>query len=476
MELYNLLLKENPYGVENGKKICRRHFRSIVKPLEPPHIILRRSFLFILIIFNFQLSTFNSVQAQDTTQAVKQSSNQAIKLYGFIRNYLTFDSRKTYTVIGGEYNMIPFDENWNEDHSEDLNDVSSMQLQALTSRFGLDIHGPDLWGWKTSGKLEGDFGGFGTNNTVLRLRLAYVKLSKGGSELLVGQDWHPLSGDIMPDVLGMAAGAPFRPHSRTPQIRGTMYWGSFGYTAALLWQLQYMNNGPKSASDPTSTASIDFAHNALWPEAFLGLNFKQGAWYAQVGVDVQKIRPRTHAQVGGVTKKVDESVASFTPTLYAQYVTGDWSIKFRTLLVQNTSHLNQLVGYGVTSVNADGSWNYAPLRAAISYLNIAYGKKVRYNLFLGYMKNLGAGEDLCDFGTNDYRIYMKGGENFTHLNSVWRIAPSISYNVKAFNIGLEYELTAASYGNLNSKGAVISDNSLHTVLNHRLCAMVKYNF
>ncbi len=410
------------------------------------------------------------------TWAQSDTSKASVKLYGFVRNYLTFDSRKTYTVVGGEYNMIPFDERWNEDHSEDLNDVASMQLQALTSRFGVDIKGPQLWGWNTSGKLEGDFGGFGTNNTVLRLRLAYVKLTKGGSELLVGQDWHPLSGNIMPDVLGMASGAPFRPHSRTPQIRGTMYWGSFGYTAALLWQLQYMNNGPKSASDPTSTNSIDFAHNALWPEVFLGLNYKQGAWYAQLGVDVQKIRPRTHALVGGVTKKVNESVTSFTPTLYAQYVEGSWSVKFRTLLAQNTSHLNQLVGYGVTAVNADGSWDYAPLRATISYLNLAYGKKVHYNLFLGYMKNLGAGEELYDFGTNDYRIYMKGGENFTHLNSIWRIATSVSYNVKAFNIGLEYEVTACTYGDLASDGSILVDDNLRNVVNHRLCALVKYNF
>ena len=423
------------------------------------------------------LPALPNVSAQDTTQAVKQSSNQAIKVYGFVRNYLTFDSRQTYTVIGGEYNMIPFDERWNEDNSEDLNDMASMQLQALTSRFGINISGPQLWGWNTSGKLEGDFGGFGTNNTVLRLRLAYVKLSKGGSELLVGQDWHPLSGNIMPEVLGMAAGAPFRPHSRTPQIRGTRYWGSFGYTAALLWQLQYMNNGPTSPSNPASTNSIDFAHNALWPEAFLGLNYKQGPWYAQVGVDVQKICPRTHALVGGVTKKVDESVTSITPTLYAQYLEGPWSVKFRTLLAQNTSHLNQLVGYGVTSVNADDSWSYAPLRATISYLNIAYGKKVRCNLFLGYMKNLGAGEDLwLDPATNSYHIYMKGGENFTHLNSVWRIAPSISFNVKAFNIGLEYELTACTYGDIATDGSILLNDNLRNVLNHRLCALVKYNF
>lgn len=400
-----------------------------------------------------------------------------VTIYGFIRNYLTFDSRETYTVIGGEYNILPYDELWNEDHTEDLNDISSMQLQALSSRFGVEITGPQLWGWNTSGKLEGDFGGFGTNNTVLRLRLAYLKLTKGGSELLVGQDWHPLSGDIMPEVLGMAAGAPFRPHSRTPQIRGTRYWGSFGYTAALLWQLQYMNNGPKSPNDPTSIASIDFAHKAVWPEAFLGLNFKHGPWYAQVGVDAQLLRPRTHAFDGTVTRKVDETVSSFTPTLYAQYVEGPWSVKFRTLLAQNTSHLNQLVGYGVTAVNADGSWDYAPLRATISYLNIAYGKKVRCNLFLGYMKNLGAGEDLwLDPATNSYHIYMKGGDNFTHLNSVWRLAPSISYNVKAFNLGLEYEVTACTYGDIDTDGSILLNDNLRNVLGHRLCALVKYNF
>ena len=415
------------------------------------------------------LALLPSVYAQDTNKV-------AVKVYGFVRNYLTFDSRKTYTVIGGEYNMMPYDEQWNEDHSEDLNAAPNMQLQALTSRFGLDIQGPMLWKWHLGGKLEGDFGGFGTNNHELRLRLAYVKLNRGGSELLVGQDWHPLSGNIMPEVLGMAAGAPFRPHSRTPQIRGTRYWGSFGYTAALLWQLQYMNNGPKNATDPTSTASIDFAHNALWPEAFLGINFKQGPWYVQLGADVQILKPRTHALIGGVTKKVDETVESFTPTLYAQYVGGDWSVKFRTLLAQNTSHLNQLVGYGVTSVNADGSWDYAPMKASISYLNIAYGKKVRYNLFLGYMKNLGAGKDLHDFGTNDYRIYMKGGTNFTNLNSVYRIAPSVSYNVKAFNFGLEYEWTTATYGELAGDGSVKNNDNLHAVVNHRICALVKYNF
>lgn len=427
----------------------------------------------MIIMAAMLLATLPFVQAQDTNKV-------SIKLYGFIRNYLTFDSRKTYSVVGGEYNMQPYDELWNEDHSEDLNDIASLRLQALTSRFGVDVTGPRIWGWNSSAKLEGDFGGFGTNNTVLRLRLAYIKLGKQNSQLVFGQDWHPLSGDIMPEVLGMAAGAPFRPHSRTPQIRSVHYLGSFGYTAAVMWQLQYVNNGPQSASDPTSVASIDFAHHAIWPEAFMGLNFRNAPWYVQMGVDAQIIRPRMFSFDGLVTRKVDETVTSLTPTLYAQYVSDKWSVKFRTLLAENTSHLNQLCGYAVTGVNDDGSWNYAPIRNSISYLDISYGKKVRANLFFGYIKNLGVGGELYDFDADpaavQYRIYMKGGENFINLNSIYRLAPSISLNTKLFNIGIEYEWTAATYGELLPDGTVANNANLHQVSNHRICALVKYNF
>ena len=131
--------------------------------------------------------------------AAAQDTNRiSVKPYGFIRNYLNFDSRQTYTVVGGEYNMLPYDELWNEDHTEDLNAVPHMGLQALTSRFGLAVTGPKLIGMQSSAKLEGDFGGFGSNNTVLRLRLAYLRLADGNTEITVGQDWHPMSGSIMP--------------------------------------------------------------------------------------------------------------------------------------------------------------------------------------------------------------------------------------------------------------------------------------
>lgn len=419
-----------------------------------------------LLVAAMLLASLPFAFSQDTSRA-------AVKFYGFVRNYYTLDSRRTYTVVGGEYNMVPYDIDTVD--GVDLNDVPVGQLQALTSRFGVDLRGPRLGGWTSSGKLEADFGGFGSNNTVLRLRLAYLKLSRPGHELVVGQDWHPLSGSIMPEVLGMAAGAPFRPHSRTPQVRYAFSRGALGCTAALLWQLQYMNNGPTSATNPASMASTAFAHRSLVPECFVGLDFRQGAWYAHAGVDMQQLTPRTHAQVGGTMRRVHETVFSVTPTLYVQYVEGLWSVKSRALLAQNTSHLNQLVGYAVTGVAADGSWEYSPMNAAIAYLNVACGRTVRGDLFVGYMKNLGAGKELYSFG-GDYLIYMKGGGDFVHLNSVWRLAPSLSYNVRAFNIGMEYELTACTYGDMGPRGQIVLNDRLHQVVNHRLCALVKYNF
>ncbi len=452
-----------------------------------------------IVFLAMMLATVGTLFAQkpEEKKSLQLGDKVRVTPYGFVRNYFTYDSRKTYTVIGGEYNMIPYDENWNLTENEadllglertDLNAVPDAKFLAITTRIGLNLDGPIILGAKSSGKIEADFGGFSTTNTVLRLRHAYMKLNwkseEGlGQELLAGQTWHPLSGDIMPELLGMAAGAPFRAHSRTPQLRYIMTMpNGMGFTASLLYQLQYMYNGPSySGSSWSSTASTDYANHAIMPEMFLGLNYKSDKVYMQLGADVQPLRPRTFGVVNGVKVPVDELLVTCTPTAYFQYTDGLFALKSRYILANNTSHVNQLNGYAVTGVDSNGTWSYAPLKAHIAYLNLAYGKKVRANLFFGYMKNLGTvdGEELHNFGiaaAPNYYIYTKGGNNFTHLDQVWRVAPSISYNLKAFNVGLEYEVTAASYGEISETGSIVDNDNLHTVINNRLCLLIKYNF
>lgn len=415
--------------------------------------------------------------------AAQQDGKLTVRPYGFVRSYLNIDSRKNYTVVGGEYNMLPLDQRWNEDGSEDLNAIPQVQLQAFTSRFGLTAGGLTLAGHDVTARLEADFGGFGTQSAILRLRLAYINFQKQEGavlrQLLIGQDWHPMTGGVMPEVLGMAAGAPFRPHSRTPQVRASVNLEHWGATAALLYQNQYVSNGPLSAYDPTSTASRKYADQALFPEVFLGLHYRNSGLYLQLGCDYQMLHPRTTALIDNVTRRVDETVVSFSPTLYAKYETGLWSFKARFLLAQNTSHLNQPIGYAVTGITSDSTWTYHPLQAAVGYLNITYGSTWRANLFLGAMQNLGAQTDLYNFGTDSapiYLIYAKGGENFTNLNGIFRIAPSISYNVSHFAVGIEYECTAATYGALKPDGSIAHDDQLRSVVNHRICTMVKYSF
>ncbi len=401
--------------------------------------------------------------------------------YGFVRNYFTYDSRNMYTVIGGEYDMLPYDQKLKD--NVDLNDYDNAKFLAITTRIGLRLNGPNLGKAQTSGRIEGDFGGFGDNNHVMRIRLAYMQLDwqneRFSSNLVLGQDWHPLSGSIMPDALGMAAGAPFRPHSRTPQMRFTYNMSNgLGASIAALYQLQYMNNGPTGSDISTPTASTSFANNAVVPEVFVGVHYRDAKVYAQLGADLQTICPRNFGTdpTTNATVRVDETVTGITPTAYFQYLDGKFGLKCRTMLAQNTSHLNQLNGYAIVGTNADGSYNYAPMRASISYLNLSYGKKWKGNLFFGYMKNLGAEQNLYTDAAGNPFIFMKGNKNFTHLDAIWRVAPAFSFNVSHVNLGIEYELTSASYGDIDANGSIIDNANLHSVINHRVCVLMKYNF
>lgn len=416
------------------------------------------------------------VQAQDTSKVT-------LKPYGFVRNYLSFDSRQMVTVCGGEYLMIPTDEDWNMTAADeslygagerfDRNAVPETHLLALSTRFGLALDGGRLLRWNLSGRVEGDFAGFGNNNTVLRLRLAYVRLQDGErQELLIGQDWHPLSGNVMPEVLGMAAGAPFRPHSRTPQVRYTANTSlGIGFSAAALWQFQYTSPGPDGES-------AKYANRSLVPELFVGVHYKAQDIYAQLGVDYTSLLIRQEIPVVDYMTNatiyshlLEDQCHSFSPTVYFQYTPGLFSIKMRSTLAQNLAHLNMLSGYAWASRTGNEVF-YTPVQSSVSYVDLSYGRRWRVNLFLGYQKNLGlADPDASIAWPVDDNLYMKKG--IKNINSIYRVAPSVSYNTRAFNVGMEYELTGVTYGDIRNDASV---DPKRQVLGHRVCLMVKYNF
>lgn len=407
------------------------------------------------------------------------------KPYGFVRNYFYYDSRQNVQSNAGLYNQIPKDEAWNETHDEDLNDVSTANFLAITSRLGLDISGVRALNADLSAKFETDFCGFASSTTMLRIRQAYMKMKWQHNSILAGQAWHPMSGDL-PDVLGLASGSPFQPFSRSPQIRYDYTVGKMRYTLAAIWQFQYKSVGPNGKSDEYQT-------KAIMPEFFIGLDYaNEKGFQIGAGLDMLRIRPRTTTDyvydkkilvndtvfdadnnvkevnevekiVSDTTKRVVKEYAfSVSPMMFINYKKDKFLLRWKGVFGQNTAHLNMMSGYGVVGINEDGSRDYAPLRSFSTWLNLSYGSKVKGNLFLGYFNNFGTSKAI--FGD----LYVNGASN---IDYIWRICPAITYNVNKLTLGLEYELTTVGYGPRNIFGEAVAD---HTVANNRICAMIKY--
>ena len=103
----------------------------------------------------------------------------------------------------------------------DINDNPGFNILSIQSRLTGKITGPDAFGAKTSGQLEGEF--FGTADgdvNGFRLRHAFVKLDWEQTSLLVGQTWNPMFiTELVPGTVSFNTGAPFNPFARNPQIR-----------------------------------------------------------------------------------------------------------------------------------------------------------------------------------------------------------------------------------------------------------------
>ena len=390
-----------------------------------------------------------------------QEKSFTIKPYGFIRNYACFDTRESFTSNSEQFYYMPKDEN-PDIYGNDLNQKPNMMLLSITTRLGLNITGPEFLEAKTSAKIEADFAGFGTSNTVLRIRQAYAKMAWEKQDLLVGQAWHPMMGDMMPDVFTLETGAPFTPFSRTPQVRYNYYRNKYTLTATILYQYQYTSYGPAGGS-------FNYSRDAVVPEMYFQAMYKGKKWQSGVGVDLLTLKPRTEATVAGGKVKVEESIVSVSPTIFASYKDGNWGIKGRLTYAENAAHLSMISGYGITKFKDNGEQEYSPLRSVAGWVDITYKQQLKkgyltYCLFAGYTKNLGCEDDIVG------DIYMRGEKNAAYI---WRVAPSILYTHNAMQIGVEYNPTTAGYGTADSRYKI---NNTHAVTNHRICAMLKYNF
>jgi len=445
--------------------------------------------------------------------AVKSHLKQHFKFYGFIRNYFTYDSRESISGTADLYNYMPRDEKWNQTEleaqtsgvpREDLNAVSTFRFLSLTTRMGVNIVDYKWRGIEFGGKIEADFyAGLSTKGTgthslsgvaQLRLRHAYMTMAwdslRMGKdiarlELTIGQTWHPMAADLC-DVIALNSGAPFGPFNRSPQVRFDARLGKYvTLTAAGLWQMQYLSTGPDGQSG-------EYIAYAKTPEAFLGLSVHNKGFLMRAGADVLSIRPRhlgTRLAADGITSvqvSVNDRITTVSPYLYLQYKQGEFSIKAKTILAEAGEHMNMNGGYGVIGTNADGSWEYAPLRSSASWVSMVYGgnvgsqedkhpQKLQGILFAGYIQNLGLTHGTLIDANSDGSLDLYTARPNT-MNRMWRLSPTLLYTVGKFQLGCEYEITSVHYGSGLDATNGLAQSNLHWVTNHRVQLMTKYNF
>lgn len=380
------------------------------------------------------------------------------KFYGQIRTDLFYNSRANEETVDGLFYMYPKDIKEDAD-GKDLNATPNGSFYVLYTRLGVDMAGPVLGKAKTSAKIEVDFRGSGNSFSMIRVRQAYVSLDWLKSALLLGQTWHPLYGDVAPQILNLAAGAPFQPFSRAPMIRFQYNLSDIRFTGAAIWQSQYLSAGPAGKNQ-------NYIKNSCVPEFYVGVDYKKNRWLAGAGIELLSLKPRTESTVDGKTYKVNERLTSLSYEAHIKYTNRDWMVAAKTLLASNLTQTSMLGGYGITKIDRrTGEQEYAPMRHSSSWLNVVYGRKWKPGVFVGYVKNLGTkdalvSETLYGTGTNVDQLATGGAE--------------LTYNLSHWKFGAEYMLSSVWYGSLDKANGKITDT--HAIRNNRIVVSALYLF
>ncbi len=393
-----------------------------------------------------------------TTYSIKADEpNLKLKIYGFIRNDFYYNSRKNEESTDGTFSYFPKPIELNA--GVDKNDVATAEMISVNSRIGLDVSGTNVLNAKSTAKLEADFAGFSTSYYVLRIRQAYAKLNWETTELLIGQTWHPLFGNVSPTVLSLNTGSPFQPFNRSPQVRFNVNINKqFSLTGAAIYEMQFLSNGPIGAS-------ASYMKNAIIPNLFLGSEYKTSHWISGLGIDFKTIKPDIY------------QISSASAVLYTQYSDSKFQLKGKAILGENLSDQAMIGGYGVSKFSTDSTTakEYTNFNTFTSWINIVYGSKIQVGIFAGISQNLGTNKTLDLRKGNKLTAYGCGYYDNTQIliDQLFRVSPHINYSLPNFKIGIEYELSSAKYGVIQQNGRVKNPYSIN---NNRIVAVMSYIF
>lgn len=147
-----------------------------------------------LIVLVLAICCAASARAVEVT--LKDAGDVRLQLYGYIKGDYSYDSQATAPKADFSFYVLP--ETAGEKDGQ-------THVGARETRLGLNLFGPDVGSWKTTGKIEMDFyGGDKANSYNPRMRLAYLDVAHAsGFSLRVGQDWDTFC-ELVPRIVNFA--------------------------------------------------------------------------------------------------------------------------------------------------------------------------------------------------------------------------------------------------------------------------------
>lgn len=396
------------------------------------------------------------------------SSEWGISFSGFVKNDAFFDSRQIVSAREGHFLLWPAAEDL-DINDNDANANSSFNMLAVQSRLSGTIKGPDAFGAKTSGTIEGDFFAQANDNiNLFRMRHAFLKLDWGSTQLLFGQYWNPMFvTSCFPGTVSFNTGSPVQPFARNPQIRLTHSFGEFNLIAAALAQRDYTSRAP--------TPSSEYLRNSGMPDMHLQMHYSQSSLTAGAGIAYKKIVPRLKTNSDF---KTDAGVSGLSAIAFAKLSLEPVTIKFEAVSGQNTADVLQISGFAVDEIDPlTDERTYTPIRNLSLWTDIhTNGDKFQLGLFAGYLKNRGTSEEIANPlpgpGTPGIADYIMGLG--TNIKSLYRVSPRVIFNSGKTRFALETEYTSATFGSSWDDNAVPTDT--HTIGNLRVLFSSYYFF
>ena len=422
----------------------------------------RNNYLFLLILL-FCSSGLLSAQTKEEKKPIK------VKFGGYVHSLFSYDTRQSVSAREGHIYLYPKDEKLDA-NGKDINKGGVFNLASVRTRFNAKITGPDVLGAKTSGLLEADFIGMSNNNVNgVRLRHAYVKLDWGKTSLLVGQTWSPLFvAEVFPTTVGANSGLPFKPFTRSPQIRLTHRIDNWKFLAALTAERDHISTGPDGYSNK-------YLQNAGLPIVQGQVHYYAGKHIIGASAEYKTIKPSLSSTSGSKETsdlqswKNDETLSSWAMMGYFKLDFKPVTFKAQATYGSNLTDMLMLGGYAANSLNTTtNETSYTPIKVLGTWADLSYKKNgYEYAVMAGYSKNYGADDNVISS-----MIYSRS----QNIGELYRIAPRVSKKINQLKIELEVEHTAAAYANLggiNEKAEVVSS---HWVANTRVMLGLCYFF